>query len=245
MSWKTRVVPAQYPGGGRHPRALGDHPPPSPGNHRLLGYLYGPGLAFLFIVGNLLITYLSSHGRVLEQIPTFFLASSSTASSSPWGSISAAGWRAPFITPPLSGPCWRGVCFRPALASPALPSPPSSTHRHLLLEHQPEGGEYPDHRLQPGLPLSGLHPVHPRFLEMLGGTSKPRMMPRTRPTSSVSWRRPRPNSSRWSPMSSAPPSPASRGSASFSKLPGKLTKEKKQEFYEIINNEGNGWGVYQ
>jgi signal transduction histidine kinase len=79
-------------------------------------YMVLGSLAFLFIVGNLLITYPSSHGRVLEQIPTFFLGVILYGFIISMGIYFSGGLESPLYYAALIGPLLAGVCFRPALA---------------------------------------------------------------------------------------------------------------------------------
>jgi signal transduction histidine kinase len=90
-------------------------PHPEPIDYSVIYMVLG-SLAFLFIAGNLLITYPSSHGRIFEQIPTFFLGVIIYSFIISMGIYFSGGLDSPLYYAALIGPLLAGVCFRLPLA---------------------------------------------------------------------------------------------------------------------------------
>ena len=79
-------------------------------------YLVLGGWALMFIVGNLLVTHPSTHGRMFEEIPTFFLGIIVYGFIGALGISYSGGLDSPLYYAMLIGPLLAGVCFRLPLA---------------------------------------------------------------------------------------------------------------------------------
>jgi signal transduction histidine kinase len=79
-------------------------------------YMVLGGLALMFLAGNLLSAFPSTRGRIFENLPTFFMGTIIYAFIIAMAIYFTGGLESPFYYAALIGPLLAGVCFRLSLA---------------------------------------------------------------------------------------------------------------------------------